>query len=178
MPFLPPRAPTFLPGTLLPHGLSGSHCEPPSTLQLGCHPLQEVFPDLIRQDPSPSPCWCLKQYLTRRRHFSPVNVLNCLRPQSIITCFNNLIINPVGFPGGGSGNEPACQFCRHRRHRFRPWRRKTPWRRTQQPPPVFLPGQSHGQRSLVGCSPQGHKESDTTEAIQHAQNPILIHENY
>ena len=95
MPFLPPRAPTFLPGTLLPHGLSGSHCEPPSTLQLGCHPLQEVFPDLIRQDPSPSPCWCLKQYLTRRRHFSPVNMLNCLRPQSIITCFNNLIINPV-----------------------------------------------------------------------------------
>ena len=34
-----------------------------------------------------------------------------------------------------------------------------------QPTPVFLPGESHGQRSLVGYSPQGHKESDTTEAI-------------
>ena len=31
------------------------------------------------------------------------------------------------------------------------------------PTPVFLPGESHGLRSLVGCSPQGHKESDTTE---------------
>ena len=30
--------------------------------------------------------------------------------------------------------------------------------------PVFLPGESHGQRSLVGCSPRGHKESDTTES--------------
>ena len=33
-----------------------------------------------------------------------------------------------------------------------------------QPTPVFLPGESHGQRSLVGYSPKGHKESDTTEA--------------
>jgi len=38
--------------------------------------------------------------------------------------------------------------------------RKIPWRRAWQPTPVFLPGESHGQRSLVGYS----KESDTTEA--------------
>ena len=37
-----------------------------------------------------------------------------------------------------------------------------PWRRKWQPPPVVLPGKSHGQRSLVGCSPRGRKESDTT----------------
>ena len=37
-------------------------------------------------------------------------------------------------------------------------------RRKWQPTPVFLPGESHGQRSLVGCSPWGHTESDTTEA--------------
>ena len=37
------------------------------------------------------------------------------------------------------------------------------WRRKWQPTPVFLPGEFHGQRSLVGCSPWGHKESDTTE---------------
>ena len=42
-----------------------------------------------------------------------------------------------------------------------------PWRRAQQPTPVFLPGESHGQRSLVGCSPQGCTESDTTEATLH-----------
>ena len=36
-------------------------------------------------------------------------------------------------------------------------------RRQWQPTPVLLPGKSHGQRSLVGCSPWGHWESDTTE---------------
>ena len=38
------------------------------------------------------------------------------------------------------------------------------WRRKWQPTPVFLPGESHGQRSLVGCSPWGRTESGTTEA--------------
>ena len=39
------------------------------------------------------------------------------------------------------------------------------WRRARQPTPVFLPGESHGQRSLVGCSPWGLYESDTTEQL-------------
>ena len=38
-------------------------------------------------------------------------------------------------------------------------------RRQWQPTPVLLPGKSHGQRGLVGCSPWGHKESDTTERL-------------
>ena len=38
------------------------------------------------------------------------------------------------------------------------------WRRKWQPTPVFLPGEAHGRRSLVGCSPWGRTESDTTEA--------------
>ena len=42
---------------------------------------------------------------------------------------------------------------------------KIPWRREWLPTPVFLPGESHGQRSLVGCVPWGHKESDTTEQL-------------
>ena len=42
------------------------------------------------------------------------------------------------------------------------------WRRKRQPTPVFLPTESCGQRSLVGCCPQGCTESDTTEATQHA----------
>ena len=40
---------------------------------------------------------------------------------------------------------------------------KIPWRRKWQPTPVFLPGQCHGQRSLVGYIVWGHKELDTTE---------------
>ena len=40
---------------------------------------------------------------------------------------------------------------------------KIPWRRKRQPTPVFLPGESHGQRSLADYHPWGHKESDRTE---------------
>ena len=46
-----------------------------------------------------------------------------------------------------------------------PWVGKSPWRRKCQPTPVFLVGESHGQRSLGGYSPWGHKESDTTEQL-------------
>ena len=48
------------------------------------------------------------------------------------------------FPGGASGKEPICQYRKHKRHRFDPWVGKIPWRRGWQPPPVFLPGESHG----------------------------------
>ena len=46
-----------------------------------------------------------------------------------------------------------------------PWVRKIPWRREWQPTPVILPGKSHGQRSMVGYSPWGRKESDMTERL-------------
>ena len=42
-----------------------------------------------------------------------------------------------------------------------------------QPPPVFFPGESHGQRSLVGYSPQGRKELDMTEATQQQQRYLI-----
>jgi len=56
----------------------------------------------------------------------------------------------LSFPGGASGKEPACQG---RRYVFDPWFRKIPWRRAWQPMPVFLLGESHGQRSPVCYSP-------------------------
>ena len=46
------------------------------------------------------------------------------------------------------------------------------WRRKWQPTPVFFPGESHGQRSLVGCRLWGHTESDTTEETQQQQQVI------
>ena len=70
----------------------------------------------------------------------------------------------MGFPGGTSGKEPACQSNRPERHGFNPWVRKIPWRRAGQPILVFFPGESHGQRSLAGYSPWGRKELDMTEA--------------
>ena len=54
------------------------------------------------------------------------------------------------------------------RCRFDLWVGKVPWRRAWQPTPVFLPGASHGQRSLVGYRPRGHKESDRTAVTEHA----------
>ena len=51
---------------------------------------------------------------------------------------------------------------------FDPWVGKIPWSREQKPIPVFLPVESHGQRSLVGYSPWGCKELDMTEATRQA----------
>ena len=70
----------------------------------------------------------------------------------------------IGFPGGSVVKQSACNA---ERPGFDPWVGKIPWRREWQPTPVFLPGKSHGQRSLVGYRPWGHKESDTTEQLTH-----------
>ena len=60
-----------------------------------------------------------------------------------------------------SGKEPACHS---RRYGFNPWAGKILWRRAWQPTPVFFPGDSHGQKSLVGYNPWALKELDTTKA--------------
>ena len=66
----------------------------------------------------------------------------------------------LGFPGGILVKDP----CRRRKRcRFNPWVGKIAWRRKWQRTPAFLPGESHGQRSLAGYIPGGHKESDMTE---------------
>ena len=97
------------------------------------------------------------------------------------------------FPSGMRGKESACQ-CR--RPGFDPWVRKMPWRRKWQPTPVFffkinlfnwrlitlqycptpifLPGEFHGQRSLVGYSLCGHKESDMTDTYQDYYFRVLM----
>ena len=54
-----------------------------------------------------------------------------------------------------------------------PWIRKIPWRRKWQPSPVFLPGKFHGQRSLVGYSPWGCKESDMTKWLSTRLNEVI-----
>ena len=64
-----------------------------------------------------------------------------------------------GFPPGSDGKESTHMG----RPGFNPWVRKIAWRREWQPTPVFLPGKSHEERSLVGYSPQGRKELDTTQ---------------
>ena len=79
-------------------------------------------------------------------------------------------------PQGLSSEDSACQ-CR--RLRFHPWVRKIPWRRQWQLTPVFLPGESHGERSLVGHSPWGLKSQTwlgdlATEQQQARTHAIFI----
>ena len=80
-----------------------------------------------------------------------------------------------GFPACSDGKEFACQCTRPG---FSPWVGKILWRRERLPTPVFLPGESHGQRSLVGYSTWGPKELDTTEWVslslsRHKLKPTL-----
>ena len=64
-----------------------------------------------------------------------------------------------------------CLQCRGRG--FYPWVGKIPCSRKWQPTPMFLPGESHGQRSLVGYSPWTQKESDTTQGLNNSNNNHL-----
>ena len=63
------------------------------------------------------------------------------------------------FPGGSDGRDSACNAV----DGVPPLGWEDPWRRGWPPTPVFFPGEFHGQRSLEGYSPWGHKESDMTE---------------
>ena len=72
----------------------------------------------------------------------------------------NVTNKKVGFPGGTSGKESAYECRRNKRSGFNLWARKIPWKRAWQPTPVFLPGESHQQKSLEIYSPWSHKESN------------------
>ena len=89
-----------------------------------------------------------------------------------------------GFPGSNSVKEPGCQCRRCKRLEFQPWGRKLPWRGKWQPSPVFLPGKSHGQRSLAGYSPWGRKRVGHNLSTEHAHSldpspyPHLLHSSW
>ena len=74
------------------------------------------------------------------------------------------------FPSGLDGKEAACNAAHPGSI---PWLRNIPWRRAWLSSPVFLPGESHGQRSQVGYGPWGCKESDMTEQLTLASVIIL-----
>ena len=68
----------------------------------------------------------------------------------------------LGFPGG---SEVKASACNAGDLGSKSGSGRSPGKGKWQPTPVFLPGESHGQRSLVGCSPRGHRASDTTEQL-------------
>ena len=68
-------------------------------------------------------------------------------------------------PGGTSSKESICQCRRHKKLELDSWVRNIPWERERQPTPIYLPGKSHGQRSLVGYSLWACKELDMTKRL-------------
>ena len=82
----------------------------------------------------------------------------------------------MGLPRWLSGKELTCQYRRHKRREFHPWVGKIPWKRAWQPTPVFLPGESLGQRSLVGSNPWGHRVihncSDLARTLESDRLPL------
>ena len=92
--------------------------------------------------------------------------MSCIHIEMILNFWNLKTPQELNteLPRWPNGKESTCQCRRRKRLGFSPWVGKIPWRRKWQPTPVFLPGESHGQRSLVG-SPWGRKESDTTKQL-------------
>ena len=86
--------------------------------------------------------------------------------------FASFLTASGGFPDGSSGKEPVCQCRRCKRLGLDPWIRKISWGRKWLPTPAFLPGESHGLRSLAGYSPWRHKELDTTEQLSMHALPL------
>ena len=84
--------------------------------------------------------------------------------QSMVCKASHIIRQLNNKNSNANGKEPICHCRRHKRQGFNPWAGKIPWRRSWQPTPVFLPGESQGQGSLVGYCLWGRTESDTTEA--------------
>ena len=71
-------------------------------------------------------------------------------------------IQSLGFPGGSDGKESTCNAGDPGSI---PGSGRSPGEGNGYPTPVFLPGESHGQRSLACCNSRGRKESDTTEQL-------------
>ena len=103
-------------------------------------------------------------------HPSTHGHLGCLHVLAILSNFMMSIfvtwLITRSLTGSGSGKETTCQCRRRKRRGFDSWVGKIPWRRKWQSTPVFLPGEFHGWRTLVGYSPWGCKDPDTTEVAQ------------
>ena len=101
-----------------------------------------------------------------------IKTWNCIMLENCLhVC--ELFSTHMGFPGSSVSKESTCSAGDTGRHGFNPQVRKIPWRRAWQPTPVFLPGESHGQRNMVGYSPWGRKESDTTEVTEHTTHTCM-----
>ena len=133
---------------------------------------------LVQSQPFVMGCWRLEfSFISDRNHWLTRILKNIAKSiilgqkgvyevKEMICCF---IWGNTGLPRGLSGKESACQYRTCRSHGFDPWVGKAPWRRKWQPTPVFpvfLPGKSHGQRSLVGPGSRGCEDLDMIKHVR------------
>ena len=112
--------------------------------------ITDIFLNVFDHPPTPPPNYeCLYYSRGRRKSNMFLHVQNSHLKYKLV-CISRL-------PWWFSGKESACQCRRQKKCRFSLWVGKIPCRRKWQPTPVFLPGKSHGWKSLVGCSPWGCK---------------------
>ena len=132
-------------------------CSAPTSVHAGVCPAEgnlsvpfptQIIADAFRFSPGDVPL------VVRRPMLTGSWLCPAPRPSHSLPDFVSRVL---GLPRWLSGKESACQCRRPKRCRFDPWVGKMPWRRAWPPTPVFLPGKSHGQRSLVGYSPWGQR---------------------
>ena len=94
-------------------------------------------------------------------------------PLCLVSSIWHSVFKLRGFSCGSDGKESACNDTR-KETRVRSLGREDPLEKEMQPTPVFSLEKSHGQRSLMGYSPWGHKESDTTEQLSMYINEGIV----
>ena len=97
--------------------------------------------------------WCQWHIEIADTPFNTAPALSSICSPDSLTLIYLSLYRILGFPGGTSGKESACQCRKCNRLVSFPRSGRPPWRRTRLLTPVFLPGESHGQRSLAGYSP-------------------------
>ena len=112
-----------------------------------------------------------KEYIWYTYMHVPVYMHTHTHPHRKRNLILQLVYLLMGFSSGANGKEPDCQSRRHNRHGFDPWVGKIPWKRAWQPIPVFLPGESHGQRSLAATV---HRVSKSQTRLKWLNTHILI----
>ena len=138
-------------------------CQGPTVL-----PQTQCCSTAMSTDPSKS--WLLGEGGSQSASLTFAFVLYKVRVTIISNLWKRITYKPlVGRLQWRSGKEFACNAGDVGSG---PWVRKIPWRREWQPTSVFLPGESHGQRSLAGYSPWGCKESNTVEQLSNENEPL------
>ena len=164
---------SYCPGSSVSQGLSGSPGCPPCPAHGRC--LMTIYEYVNKctvcgweNGPIPVCQWWLWE-ITSQSYSLQKQRIRLREPSGGRFC--RFLWKVKGFPWWLRGQR-ICLQCG--RSGFNPWVGKIPWRRAWWPTPVLLPGESHGRRSLVGYSPWGPKEWDTTEWLSthgHSHKP-------